>query len=112
MIVSDAGYDVTRLAWVLRDLPVEPVGRVRSHRVMRLPKTPRMHGADGRPPSTARNSASPNRRPGPSLPSPRSRTPPTTARPKLRHGNGSTPGSPTAPHGWTTKANCPWLTKT
>lgn len=26
-IVSDAGYDVTRLAWVLRDLPVE-LGRV------------------------------------------------------------------------------------
>lgn len=34
----DAGYDVTRLAWVLRDLPVELVGRVRSDRVMRLPK--------------------------------------------------------------------------
>ncbi|MFF8913317.1 transposase [Streptomyces sp. NPDC015032] len=28
-IVMDAGYDVTRLAWVLRDLPVELVGRVR-----------------------------------------------------------------------------------
>lgn len=37
MIVSDAGYDVTRLAWVLRDLPVELAGRVRSDRVMRLP---------------------------------------------------------------------------
>lgn len=35
MIVSDAGCDVTRLAWVLRDLPVGPVGRVRSDRVMR-----------------------------------------------------------------------------
>ncbi|RII06869.1 hypothetical protein DSC45_35210 [Streptomyces sp. YIM 130001] len=34
----DAGYDVTRLAWVLRDLPVELVGRVRGDRVMRLPK--------------------------------------------------------------------------
>ncbi len=50
MIVSDAGYDVTRLAWVLRDLPVEIVGRVRSDRVMRLPKPPRMHGVTGRPP--------------------------------------------------------------
>lgn len=28
--MGDAGYDVTRLAWVLRDLPVELVGRVRS----------------------------------------------------------------------------------
>lgn len=27
VIVSDADYDVTRLAWVLRDLPVELVGR-------------------------------------------------------------------------------------
>ncbi|MGW5351449.1 NF041680 family putative transposase [Streptomyces sp. NPDC004031] len=50
VIVSDAGYDVTRLAWVLRDLPVELVGRVRSDRVMRLPKSPRMHGVNGRPP--------------------------------------------------------------
>ncbi len=50
MIVSDAGYDVTRLAWVLRDLPVELVGRVRSDRVMRLPKPPRTHGVNGRPP--------------------------------------------------------------
>ncbi|MEU2133166.1 transposase, partial [Streptomyces sp. NPDC018352] len=50
VIVSDAGYDVTRLAWVLRDLPVEMVGRVRSDRVMRLPKPPRVHGVNGRPP--------------------------------------------------------------
>lgn len=50
VIVSDAGYDVTRLAWVLRDLPVELVGRVRSDRVLHLPKPPRMHGANGRPP--------------------------------------------------------------
>jgi hypothetical protein len=34
VIVSDAGYDVTRLAWVLRDLSVELVGRVRSDRVI------------------------------------------------------------------------------
>jgi hypothetical protein len=50
VIVSDAGYDVTRLAWVLRDLPVELVGRVRSDRVMRLPKPPRAPGVSGRPP--------------------------------------------------------------
>ncbi|WNI30213.1 transposase [Streptomyces sp. ITFR-6] len=47
VIVSDAGYDVTRLAWVLRDLPVELVGRVRSDRVMRLPKPPRLRGVNG-----------------------------------------------------------------
>ncbi|GAA3311855.1 hypothetical protein GCM10020295_82520 [Streptomyces cinereospinus] len=51
VIVSDAGYDVTRLAWVLRDLPVELVGRVRSDRVMRLPKPPRVYDPKGgRPP--------------------------------------------------------------
>lgn len=49
VIVSDVGYGVTRLAWVLRELPVELVGRVRSDRVMRLPKPPRMHGGFGRP---------------------------------------------------------------
>jgi hypothetical protein len=37
-IVMDAGYDVTRLAWVLRDLPIGLVGRIRSDRAMRLPK--------------------------------------------------------------------------
>jgi hypothetical protein len=51
VIVGDAGYDVTRLAWVLRDLPVE-LGRVRSDRVLRLPKPPRVHDPkDGRPPT-------------------------------------------------------------
>ncbi|MFJ2675878.1 NF041680 family putative transposase [Streptomyces sp. NPDC087525] len=50
VIVSDAGYDVTRLSWALRDLPVELVGRVRSDRVMRLPKPPRIHGVTGWPP--------------------------------------------------------------
>lgn len=50
-VVTDAGYDVTRLAWVLRDLPVELVGRVRGDRVMRLPKPPRVYDPKGgRPP--------------------------------------------------------------
>lgn len=50
VILSHARYDVNRLARVLRDLTVELVGRVRSDRVMRLPKPPRMHGVNGRPP--------------------------------------------------------------
>ncbi|WSU86676.1 transposase (plasmid) [Streptomyces globisporus] len=55
IIVADAGYDITRLAWVLRDLPVELIGRVRGDRVMRLPKpTPEEYAAlypkGGRPP--------------------------------------------------------------
>ncbi|GGU50435.1 hypothetical protein GCM10010274_43950 [Streptomyces lavendofoliae] len=98
VIVSDAGYDVTRLAWVLRDLPVELVGRVRSDRVMRLPKLPRVYDPKGgRPPKRARNSASPTRRRGPSPRSPRSPQPPTTARPRRRHGIGSPPDSDRRP---------------
>jgi hypothetical protein len=46
-IVMDAGYDVTRLAWLLRDLPVELVGRIRGDRVIRLPKPPRVHNPKG-----------------------------------------------------------------
>jgi hypothetical protein len=50
LIVMDAGYDVTRLAFVPADLPVELLGRIRSDRVLRLPKPPRLPGATGRPP--------------------------------------------------------------
>ena len=49
LIVMDSGYDVTRLAFVLADLPVEVLGRIRSDRVLRLPKPPRRPGALGRP---------------------------------------------------------------
>ncbi|WP_424863793.1 transposase [Streptomyces sp. MMS24-I29] len=38
-IVMDIGYDVIRLAWVLRDLPVELVGRIRSPRLQVLART-------------------------------------------------------------------------
>jgi hypothetical protein len=50
LIVTDAGYDVTRLAFVLVDLPVDLVGRIRCDRVLRLPKPPRLRGTTGRPP--------------------------------------------------------------
>jgi hypothetical protein len=50
LIVTDAGYDITRLAFVLADLPVELLGRIRSDRVLRLPKPPRPPGTTGRPP--------------------------------------------------------------
>jgi hypothetical protein len=50
VIVADTGYDVTRLAYVLADLPGELVARLRSDRVLRLPKPRRPAGATGRPP--------------------------------------------------------------
>ncbi|TXS58000.1 hypothetical protein EAO76_43935 [Streptomyces sp. sk2.1] len=108
VIVSDAGYDVTRLARVLRDLPVELVGRVRSDRSCACPSRPADRGRTAGRPGTDRSSGSPGRRPGPNPRSPLSPTPPTTARPKHGHGTGSIPGSPTVPHGSTTTANCPW----
>ncbi|WP_460339899.1 NF041680 family putative transposase [Actinoallomurus acanthiterrae] len=50
VIVADAGYDVTRLAFLLADLPVELLGRIRSDRVLRLPAPPRDPHFIGRPP--------------------------------------------------------------
>ncbi len=49
LVVFDAGYDVTRLAWLLADLPVELAGRLRSDRVMQLPVPPHRPGTLGRP---------------------------------------------------------------
>jgi hypothetical protein len=48
LIVFDAGYDVTRLTYLLADLPVELLGRVRSDRVFHFPVPPQA-GAVGRP---------------------------------------------------------------
>jgi DDE superfamily endonuclease len=49
LVVFDAGYDVTRLAWLLADLPVDLLGRLRSDRVMQLPAPPPRPGTLGRP---------------------------------------------------------------
>lgn len=49
VIVTDAGYDITRLAHVLADLPVELLGRIRSDRVLRGPRTLCPPGVTGRP---------------------------------------------------------------
>jgi hypothetical protein len=48
LVVFDAGYDVTRLAFLLADLPVELLGRLRSDRVLCFPAPGRGPGA-GRP---------------------------------------------------------------
>ena len=53
LAVFDSGYDLTRLAWLLRDLPIEVAGRLRSDRVMHFPALPRPArpaGTGGRPP--------------------------------------------------------------
>src|SRR5712692_157573 len=48
LVVFDAGYDVTRLAYLLADLPVELLGRLRSDRVLCFPAPGRAPGR-GRP---------------------------------------------------------------
>jgi hypothetical protein len=50
LIVTDAGYDITRLAFVLADLPIELLGRLRADWVLRLPTPPRLAAVTGRPP--------------------------------------------------------------
>jgi hypothetical protein len=49
LVVFDAGYDVTRLSFLLADLPVEVLGRLRSDRVMRLSAPSRQPHIVGRP---------------------------------------------------------------
>jgi hypothetical protein len=53
VVVLDSGYDLTRLAWLLRDLPAEVAGRLRSNRVMYFPapaRPARPAGTGGRRP--------------------------------------------------------------
>ncbi|MGP3638555.1 transposase, partial [Streptomyces sp. 24-1644] len=50
LIVVDAGYDVPRLAFLLKDLPVQVLGRTRSDRVLRRAVPPREPGLRRRPP--------------------------------------------------------------
>ena len=108
LVIFDSGYDLTRLAWLLRDLPVEVLGRLRSDRVMYFPAPPRPAGANGRP-----------SRHGPvlRLADPRNPASPgvTTVTGTTRYGDrgggsagaGCTSGWPAAPDGRTTTASCP-----
>jgi hypothetical protein len=49
LVIFDAGYDVPRLSFLLSDLPVQLLGRLRSDRVMQLPAPPRQSHTMGRP---------------------------------------------------------------
>ncbi|RPE34046.1 NF041680 family putative transposase [Kitasatospora cineracea] len=50
LVVADAGYDAPRLAFLLKDLPVQVLARMRSDRVLRRTCPPRIPGTRGRPP--------------------------------------------------------------
>jgi hypothetical protein len=47
-IIGDSGYDGSRLAFLLADLPVRILVRLRSDRVLRFPAPPRQPGTRGR----------------------------------------------------------------
>lgn len=78
LVVFDAGYDVTRLAFLLADLPVELLGRIRSDRVFRFPAPPRLPGANGRPPRHGAEFklSDPTTWPEPEAPTPAAMAPP------------------------------------
>jgi hypothetical protein len=106
LVVFDAGYDMTRLAWLLADLPMELPGRLRSDRVMQLPTPPRQPGTLGGPRKHGceLTLSDPAACPAPQV---------TTSAPASRtgrrwrpRGTGRIPGSPTAPPGWITMARC------
>lgn len=50
LIVLDSGYDLIRLSWLVRDLPVRLLGRIRSDRVMYTPPGARRGTRPGRQP--------------------------------------------------------------
>jgi hypothetical protein len=49
LVIFDAGYEPARLAWLLRDLPVQVLGRLGTNRVLRQAPPPRQPGQLGRP---------------------------------------------------------------
>ncbi len=49
LVVFDAGYDVTRLPWLLADLPVQVCGRINADRKFRFPAPPRGPRTNGAP---------------------------------------------------------------
>jgi hypothetical protein len=79
LVMMDAHYSPVQLAWLLRDLPVTVVARVRSDRVFRAPAPPRAPGTRGRPAlhGPALHCADPATWPGPGV---------SAEAPSARHG--------------------------
>ncbi|MFD6969074.1 transposase [Streptomyces sp. NPDC059949] len=100
-IVTDAGYDVTRLAWVLQDLPVDLVSRARGDRATRLPQTASRLRREGRPTAEARDGVPLRCRhvasgPGPERPCAARTVAPRTRRPFVRIGGSAFTRAPHA----------------
>ena len=82
LLVFDAGYDLARLSFLLADLPVQVLGRLRSDRVMGRTPPPRPPGTNGLPPSMAAPSDSKTPQAGAPRMSSRSPERPGGARPR------------------------------
>jgi hypothetical protein len=92
LIVADAGYDITRLAFTLADLPVILLGRLRSDRVLRLPAPPASPAPTAAHPSMAASSRWPAPTPGRHRDTPPTRRPLVTAPRPRPVGTGCIPG--------------------
>lgn len=104
VLVFDAGYELARMAFLLADLPVQVLGRMRSDRVLHFPPAPPPGRTGRHPPGTVPNSNSPTPpRPGPNPTATPIPTPTATEQPSLRLGIGCTRGSLTVDRGPTTR---------
>lgn len=54
LVVLDSGYDLVRLSWLVQDLPVQLLGRIRADRVMYAPAGARRGTRPGRQPRHGR----------------------------------------------------------
>ena len=91
-IVMDTGYDVTRLAFVLAELPVILTGRLRWTGSCCARPHPAARAAPGAHPGTGRSSIWTGQPPGPTPTRPRRPRPPATAWRQRRPGTGCTRG--------------------
>ncbi|WP_372434456.1 transposase [Arthrobacter cavernae] len=101
LLVFDTVYELARLAFLLADLPVQVLGRMRSDRVLCFPAPP---CRTGRPPRHGPEFRFTDRQAGPSRRSPPERTPTATAWRWPPPGPGCTRRSPTADRGCSTRA--------
>ena len=90
-IVGDTGYDGPRLAFLLADLPVRMLVRVRSDRVMAFPAPPRRAGTVGRSARHGADFTFKDPGPGPRPRTPRPPRPPDTAPHRHNPGIGCIP---------------------
>ena len=108
MVVFDSGYDLTRLAWLLGDLPVE-VTRPAAQRPGDVLPRPAARARHQRPPAPARRRVQARR--AATWPAPAAatitETDPVRHRTGPRPGDGCTSSWPAAPAGKATTASCP-----